>query len=181
MGKRVTLEAVKQGRYSTAVNSAFFSEGKRKVWFGVGRQDGFDYLRCVKPGRGFFDKDKTIWLSKEQVLRNSVYQYNAYTVQQLKDTTTGRYYYAIECWFAMDATYRAYLIGYDPEGKKMVEYINSRTMVPKDHRDMDLMVIRNKLYLHFQTLGLPPGDYYQIDWNPSANWFGYALVAPPQR
>lgn len=174
MGKQIVMESVKQNveNNPTVLD---FTEGKRKVRFEVGRSNGYDYMMCVQPGRGLFGKDTVVWYSKDKV-----YQYNAYTVQQFKDTMTDRYYYGIVCWFAMDATYKAYLIGYDPEGKKMVQYINSVTMVPGDNRNVFFDVIRNKLYLRYHQFRFQP-DYYQLDWNPSANWFGYAQVDPPQR
>ena len=164
-GRMVTLEAVQQGS-TPAVSTADFSEGDCRVRFAVKRENGKDTLVCLQ-----LDRQRVLWSSEE----DKVYGYHAYTVKQLWDALTGRYYYAVLCWYAMDATYKGYLLGFVPGTRQFLEYVNSRNLAVGDCGNVDFEAVNGKLYLCFFNMG-GSSRYYKLNWDSEARGFDYVKV-----
>ena len=72
------------------------------------------------------------------------------------------------------------LIGYDKEGKKVQEFINSKNFYTPHGVDIDsIMTHRGNLYLaEYDFGGFQDGTVYRLIWNPEKDWFRFAHLDP---
>lgn len=148
---------------------ADFKEGNKVVRFAAGRTpDGAQSILAM------VSRKHVDWKITDDLPRPSSYQ--AYMVKQFKDTDTNRYYYGITCFFTMDATYHAYLVGYDKNGTKAEQYIDSDDF-PNGKRDnVNISVSGRNLVLYTKKDRESSTQIYQLNWSEENQWFGYEYM-----
>lgn len=165
---------------SSKVVQKDFSEGERKMHFLGGRSsNGSPVLLTVRKGH-FLEPDSSLW---HNVLNDSVSRSRriTYSITQFKDTDTGRFFYGITPGVSgTNWLFNTMLIGYDREGKKVHEFINSRNFYAPRGVDLDAFKThRGNLYLAKYEFGrFQDGTVYRLIWNPEKDWFGYEEVSP---
>ena len=163
---------------SSKVVQKDFSEGKRKMHFLGGRtRIGSPALVAVRKGH-FLEQDSALW---QDIRPNDANRHITYSIEQLKDTDTGRFFYSVTPGLShSDCLFETMLIGYDKEGKKVQEFINSKNFYAPHGVDIDsIMTHRGNLYLaKYDFGGFQDGTVYRLLWNPEKDWFGFEQVSP---
>lgn len=156
---------------------ADFKEGKKTVRFAAGRT--YDGKLTVLE---VLDKKNIAWKVEDKLPRPNSYQ--AYVIRQYRDTETDRYFYGVSCFYTMDSTYHAYLLGFDKDKKKFCQYIDSDNFPGGKTGNVSFTIADSDLLLYTKQPWEAP-LLYKLNWSEESQWFGYEYqperkLSPPK-